>query len=67
MLPPNMPSCIFGYPFETSHYLGATSHHPGGVNFVLCDGAVRFVIDAVDLRTWWALGTRAGNDVVGEF
>ncbi|MFO0892709.1 MAG: DUF1559 domain-containing protein [Isosphaeraceae bacterium] len=42
----------------------ATSNHPGGVNVAFSDGSVRFVKDTVDLRTWWALGTRAGGEVV---
>lgn len=67
VLPPNIPSCYRGFPTETSHPLGATSHHNGGVNLLLCDGAVRFVSDSVGLPTWWALGTRNGNDVVNEF
>jgi prepilin-type processing-associated H-X9-DG protein len=67
ILPPNMPSCYRGYEFETSHPLTATSHHAGGVNLLLCDGAVKFVNNHVDLSTWWALGTRNGNDVVGDF
>ncbi|HVJ68750.1 MAG TPA: DUF1559 domain-containing protein [Caulifigura sp.] len=67
VLPPNAPSCFRGYEFETSHPLGATSHHHGGVNLLLCDGSARFVSDSISLPTWWAIGTRAGNDAVGEF
>lgn len=67
VLPPNMPSCYRGYPFQTSHPLGATSHHQGGVNVLLCDGAVRFVSNSIHLRTWWALGTRNGHEVIEEF
>ena len=65
-----MPDCdTHGYPFPLS--LGgvyrATSDHPGGVNLLLLDGAVRFVGDGVDLATWRALATRAGGEVVGDF
>jgi hypothetical protein len=35
------------------------------VNVVLMDGSVRFVRDGISPSTWRALGTRAGNEVVG--
>ena len=40
------------------------SLHPGGVNMCFADGSVRFIKDSVNLQTWWALGTRAGGEVV---
>jgi prepilin-type N-terminal cleavage/methylation domain-containing protein/prepilin-type processing-associated H-X9-DG protein len=40
----------------------ATSFHPGGVNVAMCDGSVRFVKETINLYTWWAVGTRAGNE-----
>lgn len=66
LLPPNTPSGYRGYPFETSYWKAASSHHAGGVNLLLCDGAVRFVSDTIHVPVWWALGTRSGNDVVGD-
>ncbi len=42
----------------------ATSPHPGGVNVTLADASVRFIKDGIDQRTWWALGTRAGGEVI---
>jgi prepilin-type N-terminal cleavage/methylation domain-containing protein/prepilin-type processing-associated H-X9-DG protein len=42
----------------------ANSQHPGGVNVAMADGSVRFVKDTVSLQTWWAVGTRNGNEVV---
>jgi prepilin-type processing-associated H-X9-DG protein len=42
----------------------ATSNHPGGVHVAFGDGSVKFVKDAIDARTWWALGTRAGREVI---
>jgi len=41
-----------------------TSFHPGGVNMGMADGSVRFVKDTVNLQTWWAIGTRAGGEVI---
>lgn len=46
---------------------GARSEHTGGVHTLMCDGAVRFVSDSMNLETWRALGTRAGSEVIGEF
>ncbi|WP_233579094.1 DUF1559 domain-containing protein [Tautonia sociabilis] len=40
------------------------SNHPGGVNVAFADGSVHFVKDSVAPQTWWALGTRAGGEVV---
>jgi prepilin-type processing-associated H-X9-DG protein len=36
--------------------------HPGGANFVLCDGSVRMINDQIDLAVFQALATRAGGD-----
>ena len=41
-----------------------SSRHPGGVNVLMCDGAVHFISDNVDLDTWRALGTRRAQEVI---
>ncbi|PQO25572.1 prepilin-type cleavage/methylation domain-containing protein [Blastopirellula marina] len=46
---------------------GARSYHTGGVNAGLCDGSVRFVSDSIDREVWWALLTRNGGEVIGEY
>jgi prepilin-type N-terminal cleavage/methylation domain-containing protein/prepilin-type processing-associated H-X9-DG protein len=43
------------------------SPHSGGANFVLCDGAVKFIPESIDTKTFQALGTTAGREVIGEF
>jgi prepilin-type N-terminal cleavage/methylation domain-containing protein/prepilin-type processing-associated H-X9-DG protein len=45
----------------------ARSYHAGGVNFALADGSVRFISDNVAATTYLALGTRAGNEVAGDY
>ena len=45
----------------------ANSRHTGGVHCLLCDGSVRFVSSNIDLSVWRAVGTRNGNEVIGEF
>jgi prepilin-type N-terminal cleavage/methylation domain-containing protein/prepilin-type processing-associated H-X9-DG protein len=47
-----------------SGYHNATSNHPGGVNVAMADGSVRFVKSSIGMQTWWALGTRAGGEVI---
>jgi len=42
----------------------ADSYHAGGVNCMMGDGSVKFIKDSINQRTWWALGTKAGGEVV---
>jgi prepilin-type N-terminal cleavage/methylation domain-containing protein/prepilin-type processing-associated H-X9-DG protein len=45
-----------------------SSAHPGGANVVFADGAVHFIrsitVDGPERRAFWALGTRAGGEVI---
>jgi prepilin-type N-terminal cleavage/methylation domain-containing protein/prepilin-type processing-associated H-X9-DG protein len=52
-----------GYPNDAT-FANANSNHPGGVNVLMADGSVRFVKNAINQATWWALGTRANGEVV---
>jgi prepilin-type N-terminal cleavage/methylation domain-containing protein/prepilin-type processing-associated H-X9-DG protein len=45
----------------------ARSYHFGGVNALMMDGSVRFVTNQIAPTTWRALGTRAGDEVIGDF
>ncbi len=49
---------------QDRRFNGWGSGHPGGVNFLLCDGSVQFIIDAVDPTVLTGLSTRAGNEIV---
>jgi prepilin-type processing-associated H-X9-DG protein len=40
------------------------SLHPGGANFVFCDGSVRFIKELVGFSIFQALATRAGGEVL---
>ena len=43
----------------------ASSYHPGGVNLLLLDGSVKFIKTGINIRTWQALGTIDGGEVIG--
>jgi prepilin-type processing-associated H-X9-DG protein len=40
------------------------SGHPGGANFALADGSVRFLSKSIAVESLQALSTRAGGEVV---
>jgi prepilin-type processing-associated H-X9-DG protein len=42
----------------------ADSYHSGGVNVLMADGHVNFIKNAVNLRTWWSLGTKSMGEVI---
>ncbi|WP_337175287.1 DUF1559 domain-containing protein [Paludisphaera sp.] len=63
---PNGLSCM-AHNYPPGQILDAvtvSSNHAGGVNACMADGSVRFVKDSVNAQTWWALGTRAGGEVI---
>ncbi len=43
------------------------SYHTGAVNIALFDGSSRSISENIDLSVWRSLGTRSGNEIVGEF
>ena len=45
----------------------ARSYHGGGVNALTMDGAVRFVKNGVAPRTWRALSTRSGGEIIDPY
>ena len=65
---PNSRNCSANYIQDWGQdYWGtsnANSLHPGGVNVGMTDGSVRFVKDTINQATWWALGSRAGGEVI---
>ncbi len=63
----NLP-CVVGPASTTDSSLSAASRsrHPGGVNVLLCDGAVRFVSDDVALDTWRKLGWANDGETIAE-
>ena len=55
---------------NTPNYPGAGadgfwSRHPGGCEFLLCDGSVRFMKETLAPQVFRALASRAGGEVIG--
>lgn len=50
-----------------AHMLHFWSYHPGGAQFALADGSVRFLSYTLDFTTYQALSSRAGGEVLKSF
>jgi prepilin-type processing-associated H-X9-DG protein len=44
--------------------IGFRSFHPGGANFLLGDGSVRFISETIDGVTYRAMASREGGEAV---
>jgi len=71
VMPPNSWSCQAsaapsGAPSSNLNFgaFTAGSRHSGIANVLFCDGSVKGVKNTISPATWWALGTRAGNEVI---
>jgi len=74
LMPPNTRSCYFliggdwdqePHEWDGDGGTSASSAHPGGVNTLMGDGSVRFVKESINPRTWWALGSSNGGEIIG--
>jgi len=45
----------------------SVSAHPGGAQFVYCDGSVHFLSDALEIRTYEKLGDRADGESIESY
>jgi prepilin-type processing-associated H-X9-DG protein len=46
------------------NYENTSSNHPGGCNFLFADGSVHFIKSSINIKTYWAMGTKAGGEVI---
>ena len=46
---------------DDASYSNAQSNHPGGCNFLMADGSVRFIKSTISMQTYMGLGTRANG------
>ncbi len=44
-----------------------SSNHTGGVNLLMCDGAVRWVANSISQDVWMAIGSVAGGETENDF
>jgi prepilin-type N-terminal cleavage/methylation domain-containing protein/prepilin-type processing-associated H-X9-DG protein len=60
-------SCCNLSPDDVSQYFTVRSRHTGGAHILMCDGAVRFISNNIDVNTWRKLSTSKGGETVGDF
>ncbi len=67
VVPPNAinyPNCSSGTTLDEPGIYGMSSYHPGGANVTMGDGSVRFLKNSINISTVWALGSRAGGEII---
>ena len=61
---PNCRTCSWQGDWDCPGMYGLSSYHPGGGNIAMADGSVRFLKSSTAMNIVWALGTKAGGEVV---
>ncbi|WP_435015346.1 DUF1559 domain-containing protein [Tundrisphaera sp. TA3] len=66
VMPPNSWSCMYSADRwgNAGGAVTASSRHPGVVNVLMCDGSVKSIKNTISNAAWWAIGTRAGGEVL---
>jgi prepilin-type N-terminal cleavage/methylation domain-containing protein/prepilin-type processing-associated H-X9-DG protein len=66
LMPPNSSSCAYDVNgiINDNGANPASSRHPGIINVLFADGSTRAVKQTIDVAVWWALGTRAGGELI---
>jgi len=67
MLPNERPCHSYTGDWGGNNLMGASSEHIGGVHVLMGDGAVRFIQQGLNTNIWWGLGTRDGNEILGQY
>lgn len=50
-----------------ARFIGFSSDHPGGVNFVMVDGSVRFIAETIEPETYVNLALKSDGKIIGDF
>ncbi len=66
LLPPNSQHADCMYYAASDGLHSVRSRHSGGGNVLMADGSVHFIKTSVAPYTWWALGSRAGGEAIGQ-
>jgi prepilin-type N-terminal cleavage/methylation domain-containing protein/prepilin-type processing-associated H-X9-DG protein len=70
LLPPNtkIPNCsvssVAADTVQNPGMFNLSSFHPGGANILMSDGSVKFLKDGTNIQVIWALGSRAGGEIL---
>ncbi len=65
-MPINARNChLYGGEDDGMNLVTPSSHHPGGVNVLMGDGRVAHVSPQIEMRVWWAAGSRDGGETEG--
>jgi prepilin-type N-terminal cleavage/methylation domain-containing protein/prepilin-type processing-associated H-X9-DG protein len=61
---PNCRTCTWNGDWDCAGMYGLSSFHPGGANVAFADGSVRFLKSSTAWNVVWALGSKAGGEIV---
>jgi prepilin-type N-terminal cleavage/methylation domain-containing protein/prepilin-type processing-associated H-X9-DG protein len=61
---PNCRTCSWQGDWDCPGMYGLSSYHPGGGNVAMADGSARFLKSSTAMSVVWALGTKAGGEIV---
>ena len=62
IIEPNGPSCAEDNGDWFNGIYTASSMHPSVVNVMMGDASIRKIHQSIDAKTWWAMGTRSGDE-----
>lgn len=65
-IPPNVERLVSTDPKSFPVTWSFRSYHPGGLNFAMADGSVKFIDEAIDLTVYRALATVAGRETLDD-
>jgi prepilin-type N-terminal cleavage/methylation domain-containing protein/prepilin-type processing-associated H-X9-DG protein len=66
VMTPNTWSCAVASDVNSGGAYTVSSRHSGMVNMLMADGSVRAIKNSIGQTVWWALGSRAGGEVLDQ-